>query len=47
MILRQLTGKIGTLEPQLQERIRELSLTQLEQLSEVLLDFSNMEDLIT
>lgn len=47
VILRLLTRKIGTLEPELQERIRGLSLTQLEDLSEVLLDFSNVEDLIT
>lgn len=46
VILRLLNRKIGTLEPELHERIRSLSITKLEDLAEVLLDFSNTEDLI-
>ena len=46
LIMRQLTRKIGTVEPELQERIRELPLAELEDLAEALLDFSNAEDLI-
>jgi predicted transposase/invertase (TIGR01784 family) len=45
MIMRQLTRRIGTVEPQLQERIRSLSLPQLEDLGEALLDFSSRDDL--
>jgi predicted transposase YdaD len=47
MIIRQLTRRIGTVEPQLQERIRSLSLPQLEDLGEALLDFSSVTDLTT
>ncbi len=46
VIMRQLNRRIGTVEPELQERIRQLSLAQLEDLAEALLDFSNVEDLI-
>jgi hypothetical protein len=45
VILRLLTRRIGTVEPELQERIRQLSLTQLEDLAEALLDFSDVADL--
>ena len=45
VILRQLTRRIGTVEPELQERIRQLSLAQLEDLAEALLDFSDVADL--
>lgn len=44
--MRQITRKIGTVEPEWQERIIGLSLTKLEDLAEALLDFSNAEDLI-
>lgn len=47
LILRQLTRRIGTIEPELQERIHRLSLTQLEELAEALLDFSAIADLQT
>jgi predicted transposase/invertase (TIGR01784 family) len=47
MIMRQLTRRIGTVEPQLQESIRSLSLPQLEDLGEALLDFSSVTDLTT
>jgi len=46
LIMRLLPRRIGTISPQLQERITELSLTQLEDLAEALLDFSNAEDLV-
>lgn len=46
LIMRQLTRKIGAVEPELQEHIRGLSLTQLEDLAEALLDFSTAEDLM-
>lgn len=46
LIMRQLPKRIGTVEPQLQERIRQLSLTQLEDLAEALLDFSQPADLV-
>lgn len=37
---------VGAVEPELQERVRQLSLTQLENLAEALLEFSNPEDLV-
>lgn len=46
LILRQLARRIGEVTPQLQERLRQLSLTQLEDLAEALLDFSTEEDLL-
>jgi len=46
VIMRQFNRRIGTVEPELQERIRQLSLAQLEDLAEALLDFSNVQDLI-
>ena len=46
LILRQSPRRVGAVEPELQERIRQLSLTQLETLAEVLLDFSSSADLV-
>ena len=46
VIMRLLTRRIGTVEPELEERIRQLSLTQLEDLAEALLDFSDEDDLV-
>ncbi|MBD2488934.1 DUF4351 domain-containing protein [Aulosira sp. FACHB-615] len=46
VIQRQLTRRIGTITPKLQEQLRGLSLTQLEDLAEALLDFSNEADLV-
>ncbi|MEB3179588.1 MAG: DUF4351 domain-containing protein [Nostocaceae cyanobacterium] len=46
MVMRQLTRLFGELEPTLQQRIRGLSLVQLEALGEDLLDFSQMGDLV-
>ena len=42
LILRLLTRKVGTVNPELQERIRRLSIAQLEELGEALLEFSNL-----
>jgi len=46
LIMRQLPRRIGAVTPQLQERICGLSLNQLEDLAEALLDFSTEADLI-
>lgn len=45
LILRLLTRKFGELSNQVRAQIESLSLEQLEALSEVLLDFSSLEDL--
>lgn len=45
LVLRQLSRRVGALSPELEERIRRLSVSQLEILGEALLDFSNMADL--
>lgn len=45
LVKRQLTRRIGTVTPQLQQRIEQLQLTQLENLGEDLLDFSQVGDL--
>ncbi len=44
--MRLLPRRIGTVEPDLQVRIRQLSLIQLENLAEALLDFSQPADLV-
>jgi Domain of unknown function (DUF4351) len=46
LILKLLQRRVGELSPELQERIRSLSLNQLETLGEALLDFTAMEDLL-
>ncbi len=46
VIMRLLNRRIGTVEPELQERIHGLSIAQLEDLAEALLDFSNEDDLV-
>jgi len=45
-IIRQLPRRIGTVAPELQQRLLQLSLPQLEDLTEALLDFEEPEDLI-
>ena len=45
LIRRLLLRKVGTLTPELQQRIEQLQLTQLEDLAEELLDFSEIADL--
>ncbi|MBC6433714.1 DUF4351 domain-containing protein [Nostoc sp. HG1] len=46
IIMRLLNRKVGAVTPELEERIRQLSTTQLEDLAEALLDFSNASDLV-
>lgn len=45
MIIRQLTRRFGVVAPQVREQIDNLSITQLEDLGEALLDFSSTTDL--
>lgn len=45
LVMRQLTRRFGLLNPKLRERIQNLSLTQLEVLAELLLDFTALTDL--
>lgn len=45
MIMRQLTRRLGLLSPELQQQVHSLSLEQLEDLSEVLLDFRVIAEL--
>jgi BMFP domain-containing protein YqiC len=45
IILRQLQRKVGELEPEVEAQVRELQVAQLEELSEALLDFEDIEDL--
>jgi predicted transposase/invertase (TIGR01784 family) len=46
LIMRMLLRRIGELNPQLQQRIRQLSVVELENLAEALLDFSSEADLV-
>lgn len=46
LIIRMLTRQIGTLDPELQERIRKLSFSEWADLGEALLDFSDVSDLV-
>jgi predicted transposase/invertase (TIGR01784 family) len=46
LILRQLIRRFGAIEPEIQQQIRTLSITQLEELAEALLDFSSPSDLV-
>ncbi|MDZ8026600.1 MAG: DUF4351 domain-containing protein [Nostoc sp. DcaGUA01] len=46
IIQRQLTRRIGAITPELQQQLAGLSLTQLEDLAEALLDFSTEADLV-
>jgi hypothetical protein len=46
IIQRLLTKRIGVITPELQEQLRGLSLTHLEDLAEALLDFSTEADLV-
>ncbi|MBD1940133.1 DUF4351 domain-containing protein [Microcoleus sp. FACHB-68] len=47
MIVRPLTRRFGSVSPELQESLHRLSLEQLEELSELLLDFAAITDLET
>ena len=46
IIYRQLSRRIGTVTPELQQRLLRLSISQLEDLGEALLDFEQPDDLI-
>jgi len=46
LILRQIARRTGEIPPEIQTRIQQLSLEQLDDLGEVLLDFTSQEDLI-
>jgi len=46
LILRLLTRRVGSLSAELEAQIRELSVPQLEELGEALLDFSGSADLV-
>lgn len=46
LLLRQLNRRIGAIDSKLQEQICSLSISQLEELGEALLDFSDTSDLI-
>ena len=46
VVMRLLPRRIGIVAPELRAQIEALSLTQLEDLSEALLDFSTVADLI-
>ncbi len=46
LIMRQLTRRFAAIEPEIEQQIRTLSITQLEDLAEALLDFSSHRDLV-
>ena len=45
LVLRLLSRRVGSLNPELESAIGELSLTQLEALAEALLEFNSLQDL--
>jgi Domain of unknown function (DUF4351) len=47
LILRQLNRRVGNVLPEIENQIKALSLLQLEELGEALLDFAQMADLLT
>ena len=47
LVLRQLTRRVGELSEEMRKKVENLSLEQLENLGEALLDFSSMGDLQT
>ncbi len=46
LILRQLTRRFGAIEAETEQQIRTLSITQLEDLAEALLDFTSQSDVV-
>ena len=47
VVVRQLTRRLGTIPPEVRNLIQALPLPQLENLAEALLDFTNVNDLVT
>jgi predicted transposase/invertase (TIGR01784 family) len=47
LILRQMVRRLGTIEPEMENRIRQLSVQQLENLGDTVLDFKNLSDITT
>ncbi|MBD2504041.1 DUF4351 domain-containing protein [Anabaena azotica] len=47
IVMRQLNRKVGAVTPELEARIQQLSPTQVEDLADALLDFTNVGDLVT
>lgn len=47
VVVRQLTRRVGAIEPEMRSRLQQLSSTQLEELAEALLDFTTKADLVT
>lgn len=45
-IMRQLTRRIGTITPEIRAQIQNLTVAQLEELGEALLDFNNVSNLV-
>lgn len=45
--MRQLTRRASAIEPQLRSRLQQLFSTQIEELAEVMLDFTTKADLVT
>jgi predicted transposase/invertase (TIGR01784 family) len=45
LIMRQMVRRLGTIEPEIENRIRQLSVQQLEKLGDTVLDFKNMSDI--
>ncbi len=46
LIMRLLTRRFDAIESEIEQQIRTLSITQLEELAEALLDFSSQSDLV-
>lgn len=46
LIVRLLTRRFGAIEPEVEQQIRTLSITQLEELAEALLGFNSQNDLV-
>jgi predicted transposase/invertase (TIGR01784 family) len=44
LIMRQMVRRLGTIEPDIENRIRQLSVQQLENLGDSVLDFTNLSD---
>ncbi|WP_242044819.1 DUF4351 domain-containing protein [Anabaena azotica] len=47
IVVRWLNRKVGAVTPELEARIQQLSPTQVEDLADALLDFTNVGDLVT